>query len=242
MLHIKSHLHKTILVECILPYLDQVSIFRLARTSKTLYDMLENHLPKDQVLGYFNWTFKHPHLETRWIMARRRHESNKWCIGGCGKKTRNKVPLKTALFQGLARTLKPPLPICETCIRARHVWGTNCDDDIEILQTIKRLRTSITLRDLTDSFLPLLEQYEAEETRRSSRIFNAKVGDVLIPKYQGTEPERLTIVRICPFNWGDRNYQDKRYIMDDGSWIESVNGYRWIGNSYRSEVPYMLHP
>ena len=103
-------LHKIprdILVNFLFPYLDQVSMFRLARTSKTLYDMLKNVLPKQKVMEHFNWQFKATNVETRWKLARKRHETNKWCVGGCGRKrVAKKDDLETLVFYGRARTGK----------------------------------------------------------------------------------------------------------------------------------------
>lgn len=235
-----SELHNNILVEILLPLLDQVSMFRLSRCSKTLYEKLKAHLPKKQVLEYFNWHFKSENIQVCWRLARKRHESGKWCLGGCGKQ---RAPHKPGFIElityGRARTRKAPLNICKSCAVNRGVF-LNVDRDISVLQSVKRLKRDIQERDITDPFIHKLQEYEDEETLKSSRIIDVNVGDVLIPKYQSYDDEfpDLKVVEIQDSNYVNRNKYEKRYIMEDGTYIYSMDGKRfknychWHGNLY----------
>lgn len=229
-------LPKDVLLNAICPYLDQVSFFRLARTSKTLYDVLKPHLPKKAVLEHFNWHFKTSNIERCWKHARKRHESGEWCLGGCGKRRKpKKDTLPGLVIYKRARTGKPPLNICAYCIPRRRFIYT----DKGILPDIKRLKLNLIERDITDPLVPILDKYEDEVTLRDTLVSHVSIGDVMIPKYQSYRdekfqyrlPEELTVVEILDSNWYDKNKHDKRYVMSDGSIIDSTTGQRWDCNS-----------
>lgn len=225
-----SNLHQNILIEVLCPFLDQVSLFRLARCSKTLYEKLKRHLPKREVLRYFNWTFKSENIETCWKLARKRHESGKWCLGGCGKQ---RAPMKhefgRLVIYGRARTQKDPLNICKACSEKRHVY-LDIDRDLSILDSVKRLKRDIERRNVTDPFLKTLQEYEDEETLRSSRLTGVRVGDVLIPKYQSYGKNKLPdlkVVEVRDSFYVSKNKADTIYVMEDDSYICSVDGKRF---------------
>jgi len=234
--------HKNIIVNGIFAFLDQVSIFRLARCSKTLYQMLKDYLPRAEVIEFFNWKFSYKNINTQWKYARKRHQSNDWCLGGCGKKRKPyKTNMATLISRKRNRPGKESLNICYDCIRKRGIYqGLN--DDINILESAKRLRTGLIRRDPGDPFIDQVYAFELEETKRSARILDAKVGDVLIPictPYD--ERERLpvlTVKEVRGSNWVDANILDKKYIMNDESWICSYTGQRWSYNSSNTELIY----
>lgn len=238
---IRVSIHKVprdILVNVLLPYLDQVSIFRLARTSKTLYDMLKNVLPKAKVLEHFNWQFKATNVETQWKLARKRHETNKWCVGGCGKKrVAKKDMLSTLVSYGRARTDKEPLNVCQECMAKRDFVPGPKQKRCKV-DHVKNLKRLMCNDDITNPFVKTLEAYETELVKFYSRLPDAKVGDVLIPKYTPYKddeykiPSELTVVSVKRSRWYDSNSLEKEYYMSDGSRIDSLNGQRW--ESYHS--------
>ncbi len=226
-------LPKDVLLNVICPYLDQVSFFRLARTSKTLYDLLKLHLPKEAVLDHFNWHFKTTNVETRWKHAQKRHESGDWCLGGCGKRRKPKKDTLPALvIYKRARTAKNPLNICADCIPRRRFVSSGEDD---ILPDIKRLKRKLIDRNITDPLVPILDQYEDNLTLRDTSVSRINVGDVMIPKYQWYTDEKyrlnwpteLEVVEIVEARWYDRNKHDRQYLMSDESYIDSTTGQRW---------------
>ena len=225
-------LPKDVLFNVICPYLDQVSFFRLARTSKTLYDVLNAYLPKEAVLEHFNWKFKAKNIETSWKHARKRHESGEWCLGGCGKRRKPKKDTLPALvIYKRARTAKKPLNICAVCMRQRR--SLHREDDI--LPDIKRLKRQLIEKDITCPLIPILDEYEDKLTLSDTLVNQICVGDVMVPKYRWYTDEKyrlfwpteLEVVEIEDSCWYDRNKHDRRYVMSDGSTIDSTTGQRW---------------
>lgn len=219
-------LHKQIIVECIFPLLDQVSIFRLSRSSKTLHTMLDSSLPRKAVLEHFGWKFANE--KSAWKLARKRHESGKWCIGGCGKQSHHKIDNLTKLMEyNLTRPTKPPLRICPDCIckRRSHWPEKTC-----VLEEACSLRDQLWHRNPYDPFIPVLSSFLKQEHDNNAVIPFAEVGDLLIPRHYVCDPcekvelKPLTIVSVRQSNV--RWYGDyvKDYVMADGSYVESDMG------------------
>lgn len=191
-------LTKDILVDIIcIRLLDVVSFFRLSRSSKTLYNLLEKHLPRKEAIKHFGWEFKTKKMDISWKHARERHESGNWCVGGCGKRSRVKNKTNFCQAYGMSRTLKPPLRICDLCSIKRQGnshWYFGRDDDIRVLKDAKDLYYTFK-RQKRDVF-PELVTFIRNEIENVRRI-KAKVGDTLVPIYYVDEDDIiLEITRI----------------------------------------------
>jgi hypothetical protein len=226
-------INRSVLIYKICFYLDQVSFFRLARVSKTMYEMLKEYLPKEDVLKYFNWTFETKDIQKCWAMARARHESGKWCLGGCGRKRKpQRDKLISLVYYKRARTMRESLNICKECMRERKFYG---DFELKqsIVETAEKLKSYLERRNVTDSFLPILEEFVTSNIEDLGRIPHAQVGDVLIPRYHPypnvEKPKpNLQIVGV-EYSRDYAEYRSKRkvYIMQDNSRIESFSGKRY---------------
>ena len=103
-------------------------------------------------------------------------------------------------------------------------------DKVDSVRSLKRLMWK---DDVTNPFLKTLEAYETELVKFYSRVPDAKVGDVLIPKYASYKgdnykiPSELTVVSVKRSRWYDSNSLEKEYHMNDGTRIDSLSGKRW---------------
>ena len=202
---------------------------KFARCSKTLYTMLSPVLPRDRLVAKFGWCYRAKNVMTRWKLSRKRHESNKYCVG-CGRESRKKRPDNINEQCGLSRVLKPPLRMCNKC------WGDSrsFDNNRMALETVRTFWTRLKRRKIEPELRDNAEQI----------IYNdAKVGDTLVPLYyRNKDDTHYTVLGIerCTIS------QD-RYIIK-GGYVEAETGCVWLWHNEtqtsasRLEMRYTLHP
>lgn len=220
-----------ILINLIFPLLDPISQFRLARCSKLLYKVLDKHLPRNALIQKYGWTFKTKSVKKRWKLARKRHESNQYCVE-CGKRRVNQyISYEDAIMNRLMRTQKPHLLICMKCQNNTERYDFNLyidrydytrviDEARTLAHSLKRRRCN---NDKERQFKFELFQFICREHEQLPRI-NARIGDILIPKYYWPYNNQNQHYTVLDIKTGDLN--EICYIVADG-YIEDETGKFW---------------